>query len=398
MQLYPFNVTPVRKRIAEPIDHRWEITAYDNDNKYPQRAEEVAKESPLVVSSTDNIQKVLVGKGFENKEAAKEPANSKGHTWNDLHRWVAGDMSLFKKSFSLLHNFNGLGEIIETEYVPFKYVRLSKPDMMGNHTSVKVSNNWEEDPRKLPQGTKITPIEVPLYNPMVSPFSFTTEVQEDGTTVDVLIGDGQLRYVTPMPNCYPPATFDAVFDSAQADGEIQAFELSSIQFGFLGAMLMKIPQGSMSDDDKAKLQRMMEEMMGSQGGRFFGLEWPEGENFGSSVLEALPANNNDALFVQTFQNIINRILIALKMPGPLVGVNPQGGIFNEAQYRDGFKYLNLMYEPERNIIEQVFNEINPELGKIEPLEFTNQSPNTEGQNQFTGTPEEEPTEEDAPQD
>ena len=105
------------------------------------------------------------------------------------------------------------------------------------------------------------------------------------------------------------------------------------------------------------------------------VEMPLGtENY--SLLENLPANNNDRLFELTNRNVVERIMQAFGMPGPLAAVfPPSGAIFNQNEISDAYVYYNNRVRNRRMVLERVFNSMgdafvgSPQFGEIIEQKF-----------------------------
>jgi hypothetical protein len=239
MHLQTYKLTAYRKRIAEPVRYDYNIIYYDSDNLYPQRVKEIRRTSPLVTSATKIYRNFIFGEGFESLQ--DEQVNQDGDTWNDILKLVSKDYSEFQ-GFGLLLNADGNGAITEVQHIPFEFIRYGLPDRVGRIKQVAISRNWEQDSSKEGKNyAGVRPTYYPLYNPKTA-------------GEDAILGRPQVLYYTPEKFCYPYCTFDAVLDAAQADGEIQVFELSNIQNGFHSGMLFKYPGKFESEEEKLQVQ------------------------------------------------------------------------------------------------------------------------------------------------
>ena len=355
---------PFLKRIPQTVDLRKDITRYDVDNKYPQRVEQIQFRSPITNTSVNITADFINGEGFEtNGDFIVD--EEIGLTADDLLTLVSRDLSPFS-GFAVHINFNALGEIIQLQFVKFKYCRFGLPDDNGKHNEIKVNINWEMDRNLLPPGVIAKTFTFPIFDP--------TDLDIKGAG-----SKGQILYWTPEKDMYPRASFDSVLDSAQLNGDIQAFELAIMQNGFHGSSIFRFPGEFENDKERRETKDSLRGMKGMHGGNSTMLvEMPLGtEDF--TLLENLPANNNDRLFELTNRNVVERILQAFSLPGPLAGVfPPTGAIFNQNEIADAYVYYNNRVKNKRMILARVFNNLGSmfagggvEFGNIIEQKFNN---------------------------
>ena len=354
--MYSFVTSDIiEKRIVTNVDYQYNITHYGHGNLYPQVMDELYKRSPLTKQAIKVLSEFSMGEGWTSQ--GDKVVNRFGQTFNDILRLVCEDVNTFT-GFSMHFNFNATGKIEEIQHIPFPYVRLGAKDINGTTNDVKISNNWEGDSQKYKGYTGVTATTYPLFNPKTA--------AEDA----LLGGGGQVLYWTPRMFAYPLATFDAIREAVQTDAEIQTFSLKNIQNGFLGTTVFKYP--GMFDSDEEK-RRVIEKIKGLTGAHNANstivAETPE--DFTGSLIESIPAPNNDTLFNLTGEKVVNTILQNFGVPGPLLAVNPQGAVFSQEQIRDSYILMNLRTEAKRKIIERAFDPIaklfGVRLGKIKQI-------------------------------
>jgi hypothetical protein len=302
---------------------------------------ELATRSPLTK------QAIEIQKDFYNGEGWTQNGdlviNDDGWTVTDLLNFICDDYSTFN-GFSIALNFDGRGLISEMVYLPFEYVRFGVPNEMGKHSEVAVSNNWEEQPHKLPQGTPKKILRFPLFNP-------------DMAQSEVLTGEGgQIFYFTGKPDMYPLASLDAVADSTQADAEIQRFELNNAANGFHGATILKTVGEFEDEHEESKFNKKVNETLGSSSPGILTVQM-DYEEMGANLFEGIPADNKDKLFETTFRHIDRRIMQNYKQPPALRGVSPEGAVFNQQEIADSFVYYNSATKNQRSILSRAFNRL-----------------------------------------
>lgn len=344
-----FGFFPARKRlrrITKNIDERFKIVDYGFNNLYPQEMKQIMLRSPLVKASINVLADFINGDGFEKNDEL--PINDRGQNINDILNFASHDLSIFG-GFALILSMNGLGTVQEIENLPFEFVRFGLPDELGRHTEVKVSNNWEKFSKELPQGSILQPLSFPLFNANTNP--------ENAIRGNAVV----LYYTGPKnPDEYPLCTFDAITNTAESDTKIQRFELNSISNGFHGLTLFRYPGQFESDTEKEELYAKIEEMTGEAGNGIFVIETDDDT---PPILENVPANNTDTLYLNTINHIRDTITQNYAMPGVLLGISASGSVFNEQALIDSYIIYNARTKNQRDQVGRIFNLIG-DFGEI----------------------------------
>ena len=339
---YLFPSEPLDKRLKVSVDYQHKILFYGSDNLYPQRMEQVRLRSPLIKGACNILEDFINGAGWEyNNDII---LNEQGQTARDILNLAARDFAR-SNGFALHCNLDGLGKITEVQHIPFEYVRLGMPDEFGIISTVVVSNNWEEDAYKLPNGAK--PIEdiIPIYNPLKA-------------QADTVIPQpkGQVMYYTGVErNKYPLATFDAIADTGATDFAIQVYEKSNVSRGFHGATIFKYPGTFESDSQKGEMVRMLTEMIGPDGPGVVVAQIDE--DFTGTLMEQIPASSDDTLFQSTLDAIVNRVMYHFNIPPALFGIAPTGGVFTQLAYQESFIVYNVITRNKRDEVARIFNKM-----------------------------------------
>lgn len=333
----------LQKRIPTKVEFRYKIVNYGEDNLYPQMVEQIAFRSPITESAIDTLQQFSFGGGFE--QNGDLVVNRYEQTLNDILDEVTADSSMYV-GWSLFFNTNILGGIVEILPIKFQDCRYGLPDADGRHFDIKYSTDWLDSLSNRSDKNIKT---YPLWN--------KRDIDSDLKDKDIEDSEGFIHYVTPVMDTYPKCTFDSVLDSSQTNGEIQVFELSSIQSGFLGISIFKHPGKFASKKDKDNAVAEVGELTGADNSNSVLItEVPI--NFEGSIIENIPANSNDRLFEQTNENVIQRITARFGVPYPLLGLQPSGGgIFNSEQIKDSYTYYNLRTSKTRQKLVKEFNSI-----------------------------------------
>ena len=360
------------KRISSRLEFRRDITRYGKDNIYPQKVEEIMFRSSTTSQAVKGLKAFTIGQGFE--QNGDLIINRHDQTINAVLGIAAADFSLYG-GFALHYNINEIFQITEVTNLDFKNVRFGLPDADGIHRDVKVNQNWEEDPQKTISRTERI-------------FTFPLWQRRDFINMDefdIEESRGFIMYYTPTPDQYPKATFDPVLDSAQTDAEIQIYELSNIQSGFIGANIFKHAGKIEGEPERQKLENDLRELQGAENANSIMIvETPP--NFEGDIIETVAGNQNADLFNTVSDKVVARIMANFGQPFPIAGIQPpNAGIFNQEQMRDSLLSYNARTRNERFVMAEVFNRFMDfwesgaiELGAIIELQFEEQQTENDG--------------------
>ena len=373
-----FPSEPLDKRLKVSLDFNHKILEYGANNLYPQRMEQIRLRSPLLVSATQVLEDFMNGSGWElNNEIILNQANQTGR---DLLNLVSMDFSRYH-GFALHINFDGVGNIIEIQHIPFQYARLGIPDENGIVTTVVVSNNWEEDSDKQEGGGLTRTQWYPIFNASKAAEETITVPQPKG---QVLYYTGQERWK------YPLATYDAIQDTGRTDAAIQKYEESNTNKGFHGATIFRYPGKFESKTQQGRVTSELRKMMGPENPGITLIQVDE--DFTGTLMEQIPSSNDDALFTTTLTSTLERTLYHYNIPPALFGISPAGGVFTQLAYQESFIVYNVRTRNKRDELSRVFNRLAAmwhqqsfTFGRIRENEFEVQSEaNERVANRLTG--------------
>ena len=348
-----FGTKPTYQRIATPRDSVDGILMYGIDNLYPQMIESVFNLSPITKSAVNLMANFIRGDGFERGDVE---VNEMGETANDVLHSISQDMALYN-GYGLHLNSNGLGKVTTVEHIPFEFIRFGLPNQDGRIRDVKISNNWESSNQQQLPNNKLNAKKYLLYN------------DSQNATEALTSGRGMVLYITPKKNEYPLASIDAIIETAQSDSELQKFELGNIVNGFLSMSIFKYPSSG-DDVQEDAIREKVKQFQGAMAANSImvvGID-EDSENF-QNLIEQVPANNNDSLFINTTLNVKNRILQNFALPSGLMGMLPEGAVFTATQLADEYTYMNLRTKDIRNTLARQFDKLGLDVGKIVPNQF-----------------------------
>ena len=349
------NNLPDLQRIPEPRDTVHKITQYGEDNLYPQRIKQVFLLSPIAKSCVQLLASFIRGDGFERGDKV---ISEDGSSANDILQLVSESQSLYN-GYALHINSTGLGIPVAVNFVDFDNVRLGLKNTRGNITDVRTSINWQGDDPSLPDN-ELRVQRFEIYDPKTAGGEAITTAK------------GQILYHSPRKNTYPLSSIDAIIEDCQSNHELSLFTLGNITNGFLSMSIFKYPSGGDSEVEEEEIRKKLNQLKGAKNSNSIIVAAidEDSEAIGASLVEQIPANNNDSLFIQSTINVRNSIIGSFAMPRSLVGHTPEASLFNNQQIKDDYVYMNLRTKDIRNQIERVFNEqLGLNLGSIIPNQF-----------------------------
>jgi hypothetical protein len=346
---------PDYQRIPQERDTTDRITTYGADNLYPQRMKQVLLLSPIAKSSVELLASFIRGDGFARGDKI---LNEAGETANDILFLISQDLA-FYNGYGLHVNSTGLGIPHTIEYVDFENIRLGLKNSKGNIFDARVSINWQGNDRSLANQNDKNEQRFVLYDPKKAGGEAITEKK------------GMLMYVTPRKNTYPLSAIDAIIEDCQSNHELSLFTLGNITNGFLSMSVFKYPSGGDTEVEEEELRKKLNLFKGAKNANsvIIAAIDEDAENT-SNLVEAIPANNNDSLFINSTLNVKNSILNNFALPNSLLGMLPAGALFTAQQIADDYTYMNIRTKDLRNQIERTFNEkLGLNVGEIIPNQF-----------------------------
>ena len=264
----------------------------------------------------------------------------------DILNAIAKDAAKFSGAFSLHINFNGFGEGVELQYLPFEYVRMSIPSKTGNGrvTHVMVSDNWERSIVK----KELKPTRYPLLNPLTA--------QEE----TLKGGRGQILYYTGLQNgLYPLLTFDSILPTAIADAAIAEWECNSITRGFHGATIVKYPAPINSEEEADEVKAKVDQMLGqeSSGALVISVD----EEFTGDIIETVEGLNTE-LFTETLGSLRDRVTMVYQQPQALLGMSPEGSVFTQLAFFESYTVYNVITRNKRKAMSRAVNKVTDLMG------------------------------------
>jgi hypothetical protein len=340
---------PLLKRVPTIIDLADDVQRWDRDNRYPQRCDEIIARSYTLKSCLGVLNDFVSGEGFEDLNLNSIIVNEKGKNGGTLYDLLQSVKTYFNSLNSVAIHVGYDMNYKPCSYTPLPvpYCRLGVGDDDGIVTEVKYSTNWEQDNLKSKNSLRV----IHTY-PIFNPSKVAEEVEACGGFEKY---KGQIFFWTPEEFQYPHASFDSVFEHAQAQYESSLFKISSLQNGFMATTAIVYPGEFTDDREREEFKRTIERKKGGQGGNsIIGLQVPQGVS-AQDVFQTLTPANVDKQWEYTERSVVDAILENYAMPKELLGVRPETGMFNQDNVESAYQYFNAKTRNRRMQLSKIFS-------------------------------------------
>lgn len=340
------------RRFSTPDIRALDIQGYDVQNDYPQRVLSISRESGSVKACLEEYVKFVKGRGIA---ALNDLPLRDGRRFVTLYRSVVSDLCRFG-GLAIHVDYNGVGEIVDFQHVPFEYVRLCIADKeTGRVEQLAVNRDWT--------GVKTSPKKdntdyYPVFNPDRDHVLKQIEVARG-----VQAYKGQLLYTTiDADNVYPLCRYDARLTDAVCEVAISNVKYRNAQNNFLPAAVITLPEYTEVAPDNnapapARDERLeqIRKMMGSKNAckTLVFTRTP-----GDSEIDVKPieGQNYDKAFINTEKTVKENIGQAFTQP-PILRCEEVSVGFSTDMMVQAYDFYNSVTQEERDVIADVFRRI-----------------------------------------
>lgn len=283
--------------------------SFGNDNMYPQKLIELLQTSAIHNTAVKAKVDASVGEGILNY--GESIVNQNGDTLNDIYMKIALDYIIFG-GYSLNCIWNRGGDkVVEIYHIPFNNIRSEKMNDEDKVEHYYYSSNWGNT-RK--------------YKPLkYKSFDMTDNRGENAS---------QIFYYydyTPGNDIYPLPSYVGALNDIQLDARISNYHNNNISNGFSGGILINLPNGEPTDDEKRALYRdLVQSFTGTDNaGRLF-LSFSEGQELAPQI-QSINSTTDD-YYITLEQRVSSRVLTSHRITSPLlVGIRDTStGLGNNA--------------------------------------------------------------------
>lgn len=350
------TLTEIDKRVVVKVNKQDGILSYDIDNAYPQRVDNIISNSGTATLCVKLYSKFIQGAGFADAVFAQRILNRKKQTSNKVRSLLSEDLAKYG-GYAIHYNFNGFGQIVEVNYLPFKTVRFAIPDDKGFLAKYAVYHDWGFEEGRMDK-KKMAMIDA--FNP--DPEIVLKQIELAGGIENY---KGQVKYY-PQGE-YVKAPIDPVLEDAQSEAHTKTFKFRNITTNFLVShILITNPiengtagEGNGTEPDGKETKKFHEALEKFQGAdnanKILHIERVGDEEI---EIKKFDVQDNETIYQYTETSIQENIRKEFLIPKVFFGDVP-GGIGSTKIINDAIVIYNNTTDSERKNIQGAFEEFAP---------------------------------------
>jgi hypothetical protein len=332
------------KRVPTIVDFSEKIQRWDSDNLYAQRAQELEKRSYTLKSVLDRVSDFVNGEGFADDALGKMLVNNSvkgGQSWNAILKKLSKPVAGWR-AFVLHIGYDLNYKCCAAELKPIEQFRFGLPDSSGEVKHIYHSLNWEQDARKTISGNRTVEC-YDTFNP--DPDAVALQIYNAG---GIHKYKGQIWFVTENEDQYPLATYDPVWEHAEAQAECATAKVAGIRNGFGGTIAIVYPGEFATEAERQQFEDYIEGKSGAEGTNSrIGIQDKSGTRKASEMFQQLQPVNTDKMWEYTETSAAAAIMENYAMPKELIGVRPETGMFNQDNMVQAYVYFNSITRNQR---------------------------------------------------
>lgn len=294
---------------------------FDDFDNFPLKWHQIISKSPSGTSCVSTIRDFMEGSGFSDPELEKRVVNSKGETLFQVHQKTVNDFAEFE-GFAWKFMFNGMGQIVDWEVLPFENCRLGRPDSNGFISKILYNPYFGTSDFKINKDT--------IYYDSFNPNAVKDQFIQEGSEFK-----GQVFYfgtTTAMSRFYPMPEATSAIKWMQAEAGVSDYHEDNINNGFLQPFMLAMigdpnePADNPGDGKQAitrgeELDRIISEnFMGAKRVGNMWVSWFANKDE-IPVTIPMPSNNTSEQFITMDNQATKKITIAWKVPAILANIN-----------------------------------------------------------------------------
>ena len=340
------------RRFDTPDLRGLDIVAYDTANDYPQRVLSLSRESGAVKSCLEEYIKFVKGGGIV---ALRDLSFRNGQRFFGVYRAVVADLCRFG-GMAIHVDYNGLGEAVDIQHVPFEHCRLCIPDSdTGRIERIAVNRDWT-GVKKAPKKDNTQYVRV--FNPDRD--TVLREIEQAG---GIAAYSGQILYTSlDADNVYPLCRYDARLTDAATEVSISNVKYRNAQNNFMPAAVVVLPEyaGDTPDNNAPERHRdeRIEAIRKTIGSKNACKLLVFTRTPGDSDIEVKPIehDNYDGAFINTEKTIKENIGQAFTQP-PILRCEQVSNGFADDMMVQAYNFYNSVTQEERDTVEDAFRRI-----------------------------------------
>lgn len=335
------------------------VLSWDFDNAYAQRIYNLIAASGTASRCVRRYASFVKGLGFSDIAVYNMIVNRQGLKMDKLLSQVSNDYAYFSGMATHIR-YNGLGQVIERNYIPFMNCRLREDD------KIAVYDNWDKS--SLIENYNVSKIQV--YN-RFNPKSVIEEISEcEGKTYEDKVKNynGQIFWWSSAGHDqYPTSIADPVAEDIETDYQSKLYKNKNIRTSFTAAGAF-IDIGTVeSDEELEQRQEKMTDFQGAESaGNIMYINVASKED-APIWMPFVGDPNQDKKFEYHENSVEKSIVKQFNLPLMLAGIETAGKLGGSNELKDAYHVYNSETEADRIVVAEYFSTLMGKPLNILPL-------------------------------
>lgn len=370
MKIKGFNIIKTHRRKQETVNEKLGVILNGSDNAYPDRMENIIRNSVSAKQCTGIYSKFLKGYGFEDESLNDvvfhiDKITGKSVTGSDLLSKIAKKISWHNGLFLHL-GFNGKLEVSSITLKDVKNIRFGKPDDNNYKGRLVECQDWAKNSKLNYKNLK----KYNTYSPFQKVIRYQATGKDNPTDTEVIESiinekwNGQLYQMFLDDDfVYPIAPIDVVQFDADSEYQVSLFKNGELRRGFFAKMIVAYEEFE-SEEMELDFLRDLKTFEGAeQGGSILVLKGVNRNDKGDLQLpisfQEIKQNINDDLFEKYEQSFSNNIRKAFGNI-PQVLIEAEEGRLGQTSGRaleEAISFYNMQTMDDRDFITSNIEEV-----------------------------------------
>lgn len=290
------------------------IEAYDVDNGYPQRINNLLNASSTAKAAVTLYAKFIRGGGFVDPDFYRAFVNDSGLTADTLLRRLSSDYAEYR-GVAIHMVYNQLFQLVGVNYIPFENARKSKSDEEKYNNKIALYDNWYNFHDVKKKTLKLEDIDfLDRYNP---------DPEVIAEQVAMAVGwnnwKGQVLYYSADYEAYPLASCDSIVKEMQAEIASSTTTYINLRNNFSDKTVFSIGTVFETEAERQEYVNSIRTFVGPEGETIMLAEgsFNDKGEVAAPVIEKISNTLNDKIFEYSDSKVSRKIIRNYNQPGIL---------------------------------------------------------------------------------
>lgn len=352
--IFDIEVPKTEIKISKSQFVKGDIVYYGEDNKYPNKMEDLINASETAKSCVNTYSKFIftefADENIGDTVVGRTKTNKK-YTLNAFARDLAKSYAKFNGAYIQVSK-NLEGKVVEVSVLDFTKCRFSAFDDLGHSNYIYVGD-WASTVKNFSKGTKKHFFRFPTFSDNFEVFkNYATELK---TTTSVYHSFLDEQYV------YPCNQFETVAYDMATEMEVQINRYEEITQGSTAKLVIRTDFSKDPEKQREQVERI-KNFVGSKGDRVLVIRTAfdeSGQPMNNGYqLDTIPDTRDISAFENAETSVANNIRKVISIPACLIDYNHGANIeVSGAQMKSATIYFNELCKDARMVLEHTLNEL-----------------------------------------